>query len=447
VNDRLNPNPVHLTRVSGANSEHSAQDVSWVETLDGLSGTLRAEWLVRLRWVAIFGQLAVAIPAVRTGWLNRTHLLWYLSCVAGLTVFNILARSRLEAQQENSIVVLLHLAVDLTVLAVLLILSGGVYNPMAPIVLLHASLGAMLFRGVWSLIAAGMLFSLIAVTTIFPVLPTAVGTPNVQPLVQGSALTIVAATIWVLTTWFANILRQHRVLVEQLRLGRDRLDRLRATGVLAAGFCHELATPLNTIGLRLERMKQRDDGNDPDLKIASESLAQCESALRAMIGSTLEASELRFESTVLVPFVERICSEWSGTDRVADFRSEISKTGRSEIPRLVLAQTVIDLLDNAGHAHAVIGSEQSIEVNLTEMGTFLCIEVQDRGTGVPQSIRHNVGQPFVTTKVSGTGLGLYNAKNLCLALGGDLDIEDRVGGGTLVRIRVSQESIEWGHSV
>ena len=317
---------------------------------------------------------------------------------------------------------------------------------MAPIVLLHASLGAMLFRGVWSLIAASMLFSLIAVTTIFPVLPAAVGTPNVQPMVQGSALTIVAATIWVLTTWFANILRQHRLLVEQLRLGRDRLDRLRATGVLAAGFCHELATPLNTIGLKLERLKQRSD-DDPDLAIASESLAQCESALRAMIGSTIEASELRFESTVLVPFVQRICSEWSGSDRVANFNSDLSTTGRSEIPRLVLAQTVIDLLDNARHAHAVIGSEQSIEVNLVEMGTFLCIEVQDRGTGVPESIRHNVGQPFVTTKMRGTGLGLYNAKNLCLALGGDLDIEDRIGGGTLVRIRVLKESIEWGHGV
>ena len=447
MNDRLNPNPPHLTRVSAVNPEQPVQDASWVETLDGLSGTLRTEWLVRLRWVAIIGQLAVAIPAVRTGWLNRTHLLWYLSCVAGLTLFNVLARSRTAGQQENSIVVLLHLAVDLSVLAVLLVLSGGVYNPMAPIVLLHASLGAMLFRGVWSLMAASMLFSLIAVTTIFPVLPAAVGTPSVQPLVQGSALTIVAATIWVLTTWFANILRQHRVLVEQLRLGRDRLDRLRATGVLAAGFCHELATPLNTIGLRLDRLKQRSDVDDPDLAIARESLAECESALRAMIGSTIEASELRFESTVLVPFVERICSEWSGSDRVADFHSELSKTGRSEIPRLVLTQTVIDLLDNARHAHAVIGSEQSIEVNLTEIGDFLGIEVQDRGTGVPESIRHNVGQPFVTTKTSGTGLGLYNAKNLCLALGGDLDIEDRIGGGTLVRIRVLKESIEWGVGV
>ena len=49
---------------------------------------IRGQWLVRLRWVAITGQLAVVYPALQTGWLAPEHLYVYLGVVGTLLAFN-----------------------------------------------------------------------------------------------------------------------------------------------------------------------------------------------------------------------------------------------------------------------------------------------------------------------------------------------------------------------
>ena len=60
--------------------------------------------------------------------------------------------------------------------------------------------------------------------------------------------------------------------------------------------------------------------------------------------------------------------------------------------------------------------------------------VLDRGDGWPDVVRSHLGEPFVTTKPDGVGLGLYYVHSLSEAVGAELFLEDRVEGGAAARI-------------
>jgi signal transduction histidine kinase len=87
------------------------------------------------------------------------------------------------------------------------------------------------------------------------------------------------------------------------------------------------------------------------------------------------------------------------------------------------------LVDNA----AKYGDEAMVVV--TDDGV---IEVFDRGPGIPDDVKESVFELFTrgraTTDIPGLGLGLPMARTLIAAMGGEMTIEDRPGGGTVVRI-------------
>lgn len=56
------------------------------------------------------------------------------------------------------------------------------------------------------------------------------------------------------------------------------------------------------------------------------------------------------------------------------------------------------------------------------------LSVRDDGSGVAESLRNHLFEPFFTTASSGTGLGLYIAREICEANGATLDYVDRPAG-------------------
>lgn len=73
----------------------------------------------------------------------------------------------------------------------------------------------------------------------------------------------------------------------------------------------------------------------------------------------------------------------------------------------------------------------------TENGQVL-ISVKDNGSGIPDSIKDKIFQPFFTTKPTGqgTGLGLSLAYDIVKAHGGELIVEIKEGEGTQFKIQI-----------
>ncbi len=62
------------------------------------------------------------------------------------------------------------------------------------------------------------------------------------------------------------------------------------------------------------------------------------------------------------------------------------------------------------------------------------LEVLDRGPGIDSTISDRIFEPFFTSRASGTGLGLFIARELAQCNRALLVFEPRTGGGSIFRI-------------
>lgn len=400
---------------------------------------VRLALLVRLRWVALFGQVVVVLPAVRLDWLPRALLLPYLGVVFGLLAYNLGSSWALRRAAAPPRSVLLPLAVDLGALAVLLVLSGGAWNPLAPIFIVHAALGALVLQGWRSVAFAALLVAVATVISLVPALPAPAPVRAGGVFVVLPSLVLVVLTVWALTAWMAAGLAAQRRVLENLREQQQRVDRLRASGALAAGFSHEFSTPLNTLKMRLERLGRIElpGTAGQDLAAAREAADRCEGVLRRMVGTQLDPRKVRLEEVELAALARRVCRSWATGGRAVQISVDGEQGHACLLPTLPLTRALLDLLDNAAEASTHGGTERDdLRVEVRCDGAVCEVAVFDRGAGWPTVVRENLGQPFLTTKPEGTGLGLYNAHSLAQALGGGLELRDRSGGGAVAALQI-----------
>jgi len=67
-------------------------------------------------------------------------------------------------------------------------------------------------------------------------------------------------------------------------------------------------------------------------------------------------------------------------------------------------------------------------------GRYVRIEIEDRGSGIPESIRARIFEVCFTTKPRGSGLGLPTVKSIMLQHGGSINVESVVGHGTTISL-------------
>jgi two-component system sensor histidine kinase AtoS len=98
-----------------------------------------------------------------------------------------------------------------------------------------------------------------------------------------------------------------------------------------------------------------------------------------------------------------------------------------------LRRIVINLVGNAMDAMRDAGvASARLDVSMGEnlAGTEVWVRIQDNGVGIPAELREKIFSPFVTSKSSGTGLGLPITKKLVEAHGGTIELMSEPGEGT-----------------
>ena len=68
----------------------------------------------------------------------------------------------------------------------------------------------------------------------------------------------------------------------------------------------------------------------------------------------------------------------------------------------------------------------------------VCVEIEDSGPGIPESLASKIFAPFFTTKSAGegTGLGLYLSRRIVAEHGGTLELAHAPSGGALFRVEL-----------
>jgi len=90
-----------------------------------------------------------------------------------------------------------------------------------------------------------------------------------------------------------------------------------------------------------------------------------------------------------------------------------------------LVQNAIDAVGEHGH----------VRVRLFSAGNTAFVEIEDDGPGMDADfVREKLFRPFVSTKGSGFGIGVYESREYATSLGGQLDVVTEPGRGTIMRI-------------
>jgi len=105
--------------------------------------------------------------------------------------------------------------------------------------------------------------------------------------------------------------------------------------------------------------------------------------------------------------------------------------------RDALRNVLLHLVRNAQEATPDNGD---ITLTLKTRDQWVIIGIEDNGSGMDEDfVRRRLFRPFQTTKGNaGMGIGLYEARDLVVRMGGRIDVSSRIGEGTTFTLRLPQ---------
>jgi two-component system osmolarity sensor histidine kinase EnvZ len=202
--------------------------------------------------------------------------------------------------------------------------------------------------------------------------------------------------------------------------------------LLLAGVSHDLRTPLSRIRLALEML---DDRGNADLKSGvAQDIADIDTAIGQFLdfARPAEAEQLSTE-TDLNAVVRAVVDRYArnGRDVVLHAGAPQPQPLRAQALQRLLA----NLIDNA-----LRHGQGTVEVITAREGNANCIEVLDRGPGIPPAETERMLQPFTrmnsARSTSGTGLGLAIVDRIARLHGGSVRLLPREGGGLRARVEL-----------
>ncbi|WRV71121.1 ATP-binding protein [Pseudomonas frederiksbergensis] len=223
-----------------------------------------------------------------------------------------------------------------------------------------------------------------------------------------------------------NDLTETRHLQDQLA----RHERLSSLGRMVASLAHQIRTPLSAALLYASHLTEQQLPMETQQRFAGrlkERLHELEHQVRDML--VFARGELPLTDRV-TPKALLQSLQAAALTHVQDLPIRWqcdSHAGEILCNRDTLVGAVLNLIENAIQASA---DGVRLKVHLYTRGNTLRLCVSDNGSGIDPTVLSRLGEPFFTTKTTGTGLGLTVVKAVARAHQGELQLRSRPGRGT-----------------
>jgi len=189
---------------------------------------------------------------------------------------------------------------------------------------------------------------------------------------------------------------------------------------MAKQVAHEIKNPLTPMKLTLQQMESDTDPNaEKTRKSVEVMLRQVEilDAIASSFSSLARMPALAPQQTDLVALVAQATALFANASEGKVQFSPPSGSFWVSVDPTALTRALSNIVINALQARAE-GSNASVEITLTVVEKRAIIAIRDNGKGIPDSVQERIFQPQFTTKESGSGLGLYMARQFVLQSGG-----------------------------
>lgn len=182
-----------------------------------------------------------------------------------------------------------------------------------------------------------------------------------------------------------------------------RFDRLNIMGEMAAGIVHEIRNPMTTVRGFLQMSKDSPTSEYVDIMI--EELDRAHNIITDFLSvsktnpTKRKLQELNTIIETLSPLIQAkaMCSN-------IDVRLELYTCPPLPLDEKEMRQLILNLSLNGLDAMADGGT---LTIKTYQKDHEVILEIQDEGCGIKEELLEKIGTPFFSTKVHGTGLGLF----------------------------------------
>ncbi|MEO7161257.1 MAG: ATP-binding protein [Polaromonas sp.] len=226
-------------------------------------------------------------------------------------------------------------------------------------------------------------------------------------------------------------------------------QRAQAWGEVARRLAHEIKNPLTPIQLSAERLEMKLSGKlgQTEQALLTKSVKTIVDQVEAMKRLVNEFRDYaRLPAAELVPvdlnaLIHDVLQLYHSDNAspVAPVVAELDPNARPiQGDAQLLRQVIHNLLQNAQDAQeGKEGGQVTLKTDYSESSHRVRLTVRDNGAGFPEHILKRAFEPYVTTKVKGTGLGLAVVKKIADEHGARIDISNRVADGVMQGAQVS----------
>ena len=225
-------------------------------------------------------------------------------------------------------------------------------------------------------------------------------------------------------------------------------SKLASIGRLTASIAHEIRNPLGAIS-HAAQLLDESDKLTPDNKRLANIIHDQSGRLNKIIESVLRLSRkdsASLEAVLLKPWLEKFIKEFEELNELAEDWYDLQ-----------ISQESLTVSTDANHLHQVLWNLCTNAIkyanpnNSSPIVTIVAhtntttnthyLDIIDKGPGISRSEQEKLFEPFYTTSNTGTGLGLYISRELCLSSGGDLSYITSPQGGSCFRIRFAKQQV------
>lgn len=401
---------------------------------EGTPGRVMLHTVSLTRWVTVIGQLFTILFVYFS--LGITLPLGALLPAVGLSALvnlalglGLKATTRLPERSAAAL-----FAFDIVQLSYLLVLTGGVQNPFAALLLVPIALAAVTLdiRSTVAITALALLAMAVLAVAAGP-LPWRDGflsLPTLYRVAGWAALSLGIMLIAVFAWSVAEETRQRTEALTATQLALAREQQLSALGGQAAAAAHLLGTPLTTINIIAKELVRELPDGSPLAEDAAELLTQAKRCRELLAGLGKRADDDDHRNFTRAPFtslLEHIAAECARPG--IDLTVCVERVDDTAEPLVALTpelrHSLANLIDNA-----LQFADTGVEITLRPSRAELVLTIQDDGPGFPAEVLDWLGEPFLSTRreQGGLGLGIFIANTLLARTGAKVHFDNTQQG-------------------
>ncbi|MGA9334986.1 MAG: ATP-binding protein [Rudaea sp.] len=237
----------------------------------------------------------------------------------------------------------------------------------------------------------------------------------------------------------------------------NRAQRDAAWAEVARRLAHEVKNPLTPIQLAAERLRRRFIGRLPPdetelLDRATHTIVSQVEALKTLVnsfGDYARPPQIHTRPLSLHALLAEVLDLYENDQRITLTRrfapqDPVLRADAGRLRQLLhnLLKNSLEAIGDSCKPHIEVGTQ-----NISAAGQYWVeLSIADNGPGLPEGFDAHWYEPYTTSKIKGTGLGLAVAKKIAEEHGGSIRAENRTGGGAMfvLRLPLDAQALEAG---